>query len=132
MQGIVIFNALLSQASAVVALVATRIYPVELPQGVALPAIAIEAEPDIALSTIDAYAGFGLRKVDVQLHLVAKTAADLIALQAAVEAACTFQRGTIAGYSVASVAAATVGSAETDSTLGLWYLPITFTLTYRR
>lgn len=132
MQSIAIFEALLTQAAPVVVLVATRIYPVELPQGCLLPAIAIEAQDDVALPTIDAYAGFGLRKVDVQLHLVAKTVADLAALQTAVEAACTFQRGVIATYNVASIAAATVGGAETDSQLGLWYMPITFTLTYRR
>lgn len=132
MQAIAIFNALLGQAAAVTAIVGTRIYPVELPQGCAFPAIVIGADPDVPIPTIDANQAYGLRKVDVNLHLVAKTAPDLAALQTAVEAACNFQRGVVATYSVVTVAAGTVGSAETDSTLGLWYLPLTFNLTYRR
>lgn len=131
MQAIAIFNALLGTAG-VTALVGQRIYPVELPQGGALPAIAIDAEPDVPLPTIDAAAGYNLRQVQVVVHLVAKTAATLAALQTAVETACNFQRGTVAGYSVVTVAAGTVGRAETDSAVTLWYLPLNFTLTYRR
>lgn len=132
MQAIAIFNALLSGATGVTALVGARIYPVELPQGGPLPAIAIEAEPDVPLPTIDAAAGYGLRQVQVVVHIVAKTAPALATLQDAVEAACNFQRGMVAGYSVVTVAAGTVGRAETDSAIGLWYLPLNFTLTYRR
>lgn len=132
MQAIAIFNTLLGASSGVTALVGTRIYPVELPQGCALPAIAIEPAPDVPIPTIDAAAGYGLRQVDVVLHLVAKTAASLATLQAAAEAACNFKRGAVAGYSVVSVAAGTVGRPETDSAIGLWYLPFNFTLTYRR
>ena len=132
MQALAIFNALLGQAGAVTALVGARIYPVELPEGSAFPAIAIEPGPDVPIPTIDANQAYGLRKVDVVLHLVAKTVPELAALQSAVETACNFQRGMVATYSVVTVAAGTVGSVETDSTLGLWYVPLTFNLTYRR
>lgn len=132
MQAIAIFNALLGQAGAVTSIVGARIYPVELPEDCTFPAIAIHADPDVPIPTIDANQAYGLRKVDVTLHLVAKTVSELAALQGAVETACNFQRGVVATYSVVTVAAGTVGSAETDSTLGLWYLPLTFNLTYRR
>lgn len=132
MQPIAIFNALLAADAGVTSLVATRIYPLEVPQGCALPAIAIEADPDVPLPTLDAAAGYGLRQVEVSVHLIAKTVAALAALQSAVEAACNFQRGVIAGCNVVSVAAGTVGRAETDSAVTLCYLPLHFTLTYRR
>lgn len=132
MHAIAIFNALLSAASPVTTLVGSRIYPLELPQGCLLPAIAIEPEPDVPIPTIDANAGYGLRRTVVSVHLVAKTADALAGLQNAVEAACSFQRGPVAGCDVVSVDAGVVGKPETDSAVGLWYLPFTFNLTYRR
>ena len=74
----------------------------------------------------------GLRTAAVDVHLLAKTPADLAALKTAVEAACQFQRGMVAGYTVAAIGAPSVGSLETDSGKLLWYLPLSFPLTYRR
>jgi len=137
MQSIAILSALLNAHAPLTALVgsgaAARIYPLELPQGCLMPAIVIEAGVD-APQTTDGMASLGyvLRIAELTLHVLAKTPTDLVAVQLAAEAACQFQRGTIAGYNVALVSAATVGSPETDSGKMLWYLPLEFSVTYRR
>lgn len=136
MQGMTIFEAMLTAAAPVTALVGARIYPLELPPGTpitALPAIVIRgAGADSGLPTIDAAASYQIRLVDIELHLMAKNIVQLFALQQAVTAACDFQRGTFAGLFVVSVQPGRIGQTDTDSALGVFYVPVTFSLTYRR
>ena len=136
MQGLAIMSALLNAASAVTTLVGSgvnaRIYPVELPQAAPLPAIVIECGEDNPHPPIDVATTYLLRTVDVTLHILAKLPTDLSAVQLACESAAQFQRGSIGGFTVHLVSASTVGSPEVDSGMGVWYLPVTFSITYRR
>ena len=54
MSAVSIAYALLSGAGAVTAIVSTRIYPVELPEGIALPAIVIDSISNVRAGAIDA------------------------------------------------------------------------------
>ena len=135
MQALTIFEAMLTAAAPVVAIVGARIYPLELPQtapAVPLPAIVTRLVSDDGLPTLDAAAGYQMRSAIVELHLVAKSITALYSLRQAVGAACDFQRGTFAGLFVNAVQPGRDGATETDSALGVWYQPITFSITYKR
>lgn len=132
MQAFAIFNALLTAATGVTALVGDRIYPLELPQGTQPAAIVMDLESDRSLETINANANYNLRSAMVVLHLIARDLTDLAALASAVEAACNYQRGTVAGLSVVTVAPGELGAPDVESSIPLSYLPIRFQLTYRR
>lgn len=135
MQALTIFEAMLTAAAPVVAIVATRIYPLELPHTapkIPLPAIVTRLVSDDGLPTLDAAAGYQMRSAVVELHLVAGSITALYALHQAVSAACDFQRGAFAGFFVNAVQPGRSGATETDSALGVWYQPITFSLTYKR
>lgn len=132
MQPIEVFNALLTGAASVTALTGTRIYPLELPQGTQPSAIAIDVEFDDALPTIDAASAYGMRRAQVVLHLIARDLAALYSLASAVDAACQYQRGTIAGVNVTSIGPGDRGSPEIESAVPLAYLPVRFPLIYRR
>jgi len=130
MQALSIVAALLNAASPVSALVGTRIHVLQLPQNTAFPAIALDYMLDEPMELIST--GTQLRRCDVTAHALAKSQASLQVLQYAIEAACAFQRGTFAGFSTQSVSASSIGKIEFDSTQVVWYMPITFTVIYRR
>lgn len=95
---------LLSADAGVTALVpAVRIYPSMLGEGVALPAVVIMLISTVDQPTIDAQAPYQLRRSRVQVNALAQDYAQAQALGRAVNAALAFERGTIAGVSVASV-----------------------------
>lgn len=136
MESLQAFNALLLAAAGVTSLVgagaAARIYPLELPLGTVFPAIVIDFDNDDPIPTIDAAQNYGLRSVDVDLIIFAKTAAALQSLKSAVEAACNFQRGSFGGINVVAIGQADTGKPAYDSRLENWYLTVHFPLTYRR
>jgi hypothetical protein len=134
MQALKIMEALLTAAAPVTALVVARIYPLELPPAtpIVLPAIVTRLISDAGLPTIDAANSYQMRVAEVQVHLIARTITELDQLATAVEAACDYQRGSFAGLVVSSVAAGRIGATETDSSLGVWYQPIAYSITYRR
>ncbi|MGC4075475.1 MAG: DUF3168 domain-containing protein [Rubrivivax sp.] len=136
MHPVQVFAAQLRAASAVTALVgagdACRIYPLELPLGTAFPAIVIDYEDDAPIPVLDAQASYGIRQADVSLMLIAKTAPELQALSSACEQACNYQRGSIGGVNVVSIAPGSSTKAAQDSRLELWFLTLSFPLTYRR
>lgn len=135
MQALTIFEAMLTAAAPVVAIVAARIYPLELPPTaprIPLPAIVTRLVSDDGLPTLDAAASYQMRAAVVELHLIAGDIPALFALHQAVSAACDFQRGSFAGLFVTAVQPGRSGATETDSAMGVCYQPITFSLTYRR
>jgi hypothetical protein len=132
MRPLEIFNALLTASSGVTALVATRIYPVEAPQNTAMPAVVVDLDSDTELPTLDAAASYGMRKASVTLHLMARDLTGLRTLVTAVETACRYQRGMIAGYSVVSVGPGDQGSTEVESSVPIAYAPMRFDVIYRR
>ena len=132
MQAFAIFNALLTAAPGVTALVGDRIYPIELPQATPPDAIVMDQEYDRSLETINADGGYNLRQASVVLHLIARDLTALAALASAVEAACNFKRGAVAGLNVVTVAAGEQGAPDLESSIPLSYLPIRYQLTYRR
>ena len=134
MDALKILEAVLSAAAPITAIVAQRVYPLELPPAkpVVLPAIVTSQVSDDGLPTLDAAATYQMRTAVVETHLITKSIAELDTLRLAVCAACDFQRGTHAGFAVSSMSPGRIGMPENDSTIGVCYLPITFTLIYRR
>lgn len=126
-----VIYALLSEAAGVTALVGTRIYPGVLPQGTALPALALEFISGVELPTVDATAGFNLLQARVQVTAIAKTYAEVKTVLEAVRAACNFQRGTIAGVHVVSVRRDTIGPDLRDDDVQLFTQSIDFGITYQ-
>lgn len=123
-------RALLMQDSAVVALVGDRAYPVELPEGCALPALVLDHVSTVDLATISA-ASYGLCRSRIQVMALASSYVLQKSLTAAVLAACRYQRGLIAGVRVASITRALTGPDLKDSDRGVFYQSTDFLVTFQ-
>lgn len=102
-------RAMLTGAAGVTSLVSDRIYPVPLPQGCTLPAIAVEHVSTIELTTVDANSAYGLVRSRIQVTVLAKTYPEQKTLLDEVRKACNYQRGTFNGVRVQQVLRDTVG-----------------------
>lgn len=125
-----IVYALLTGAGAVTAIVADRIYPVMVPQGVTLtePALLYSLVSSSRVPAIDARSPTHTTRSRVQVDLIALEPqfAQLRTLRNAVVAALQFQRGTVAGAVVHAVLPAFEGPVTFDQQLGLWHRPLDF------
>ena len=131
MSAVSIIHALLAAASPLTALVSDRIYPSELPQGAALPAIGISDQGGVELPTLDASAAYTLVEENVQVTVLAKDYVTQKSLKDKVRAACNFKRGTIAGSSVMSVRRSGWGPDMRDSDLTVFAQTIEFKVTWQ-
>lgn len=131
MRGEKVITALLNAASGVTALVGTRIYPPPLPQGVALPALAVEHISTVDLPTIDANAGYNLVQTRIEVTALAKDYPTQKLLIEQVRQAITFQRGTVAGVQVISILRGLVGPDLRDDDMQLFTQSIDFLVTLR-
>lgn len=125
-----VVHALLSGAGGVTSIVNDRIYPVVVPQGKTMPAIAYEPISAWRPPAIDAYAPTHLTKARMQINPMATKYSELQQLLAAIKAAMQFQRGVIGGITVHSVLHAGEGPAQFDQQLGLFTQPIDFIVTH--
>lgn len=131
MSAVSIAYALLSGAGAVTAIVSTRIYPVELPEGIALPAIVIDSISNVRAGAIDADAASHVTRARVQVSMLTASYTQLETLRAAVVAAMQFERGAIGGETVVSVLKGPDGPTSIDEDMGgVYHLPVDFFLTY--
>lgn len=122
--------ALLSGAGPVTSIVDVRIFPVVVPQGVAMPAIAYELISAPLLGVATAYAPTQLTRSRVQIDLVGPEYPVLRALRTAVVGAMRWQRGVIAGTTVHSIVPDSEGPVTFDEQLQLYHRPLDFLITH--
>lgn len=123
--------ALLNAASGVTALVGTRIYPPPLPQGVTLPALAVDHVSTVDQPMLDASAGYNLVQSRIEVTALAKDYATQKSLIRAVRNAVRYQRGTIAGVQVVSILRGSVGPDVRDDDMQIYSQSTDFILTLR-
>ncbi len=112
----VVRSLLLANAS-VASAVGTRIYPVTLPDGVALPAIVLDHISTVEQPTIDANAPAQLVESRISATVMTNDYVTLKTLIDACRVALNFQRGVIEGVTVVSVRRALVGPEYRDDEL---------------
>jgi hypothetical protein len=122
---------LLSSASAITALVGTRIYPRPLPQNVQLPALGYQHLNTVPIPTLDAAAAYGLVQSRVQVDVYAKDYAMQKTLVDEVRKACDYKRGTIAGVNVVTVLRAAVGPDSRNDDMQVFNQSVDLLITYR-
>ena len=122
-------TALLKGSAGVTALVSTRIHPVELPAGTALPAVVVKHISTTPRATLDAAADYGLVASRIEVSALADTYPGLKALMAQIKAACNYQRGVLGGAVVASVVADVIGPDLSNTAAGLFEQSIDFIVT---
>ena len=127
-----VMYALMTGAGPVTAIVSTRIYPVVLPQNVAMPALVLEHISTYRPPVIDAYAGTHMAQTRIQCNCLAVDHTTCRSLATAVRQAAQFQRGTIAGVLVHSVLHAGEGPATYDADSGVFHQPVDFIVTYQQ
>lgn len=125
-----IVYALLSGAAAVTAVVSTRVYPVELPEGVALPAIVYDVVSNVRAGRIDAAAASHPTTARVQVTMLVESHSQLMTLRAAVIAALQFQRGSIGGSTVVSILKGPDGPTDFDEAMAVFAQPVDFLVTF--
>ena len=95
--------ALLSADAGVTAIVSTRIYPSELPQQIAVPAIVYRHIDTVDRPTIHGDGGAQLVQSRISVIALANDYSAIKAIHEAVKAAMRYQHGTIAGVQVATI-----------------------------
>lgn len=121
-----VVRALLAADPTVSASVGTRIYPVTLPEGAALPAIVLDHISTVDQPTIDANAPLALVESRISVQVIADSYVTLKSLIEACRTALQFKRGTIAGVSVVTVRRALVGPEYKDDELKSFAQPQDF------
>lgn len=128
-----VIYALLSQASAVTALVGTRIYPLQVPQEDPLPAIAYASISDVRASVpLDDTASSRTETSRIEVSVIAATYPQVKALLPLIRSACHGFRGTVVGVQVGRISAELTGPALRDDDQSLFSQSIDFlVLTYQ-
>lgn len=131
MSAVKVMLALLVADAPVLALVsAARIVAGVLPQGTALPAIAITEVSTIELPRVDANSPTTLADSRVQVTLIATSYPLQKQLLNAVRRACNYKRGSIAGITVVSVRRAGNGPDFNDADTGFYMQTVDYTVIY--
>lgn len=126
-----VINTLLNAASGVTALVGARIYPLQLPQDSVLPALVYEHVVSTELTTIDAASAYALMQARIEVTVLAKDYATQKTLIEEVRKALNYQRGVVAGVSVASIVRDTLGPDLRDDDLQVYSQAIDFHVTFK-
>ena len=100
---------LLSGAAGVTALVSTRIYPSDLPQQIAVPAIVYRHIDTVDRPTIHGDGGAQLVQSRISVIALANDYSAIKAIHEAVKDALRYQYGVIAGVQVATITRDIVG-----------------------
>ena len=127
-----IIHALLVANSAITAVVSDRIYPGELPQNTAMPALGVSHISTTERPTISAVSAFTLVQTRIEVTVLSKDYVTLKDLIKKVRAACNYQRGVIATYTVISVMQELIGPDMRDSDLTLFSQTIDFMVTWQQ
>ena len=127
-----IIHALLAAATAVTAVVSDRIYPGELPQGTAMPALGVSHISTIERPTINAGSAYTMVQTRIEVTVLSKDYVTLKNLVRLVRAACNYQRGVFATYTVISVMQELIGPDMRDSDLTVFSQTIDFNVTWQQ
>lgn len=119
---------LLSSTAAVTALIGTKIYPGRIPQNTVMPAVSYELVSGVEIAPINAQAGGVLLRSRVQVTVLARTYAEVKAIQEAIRGALLFKSGLIAGVRVIGITRELIGPDERDDELGLYMQGIDYLL----
>lgn len=130
MTAAVIRSLLVGSAALTAQVPAVRIMAGELPQGIALPALAIEEISSVPQPTIDAQA-YALMRTRVQVTVCAASYPQQKALAALVRTACEYQRGMIAGQIVSSLTLESTGPDLRDSDAQIFQQPLDFLVVHQ-
>lgn len=126
-----IIRALLVASGAITALVSTRIFPGELPQETAMPALGISHISTVEKTTIDASAAWKLVQTRIEVVALAKDYVTVETLMPLIKAACNYQHGTLSGYVVVSIMRELEGPDMRDSDLTVFSRTIDFLVTWQ-
>ena len=121
-----VVRSLLATDPTVSAAVGNRIYPVTLPEGVALPAIVLDHISTVEQPTIDANAPFGLVESRISVQVISDSYTTMKSLIEACRLALNFKRGSISGVAVVSIRRALVGPEYRDDDLKSYAQPQDF------
>lgn len=102
-----------------------------LPQGVALPALAIEEISSVPQPTIDAQA-YALMRTRVQVTVSAANYPQQKAVATLARAACEYHRGVIAGQTVASIVLESTGPDLRDGDAQIFQQPLDFIVIHQQ
>ena len=128
-----VIRSLLTTDAAVVALVADRVWPVAIPNGLSpdgQPYIVTQVISNVMRPTIDGHHKLNLYQARVQVDCVASSYPELCSLVEKVRLACNFKRGTIATARVTSVTLALEGPQNFDDEQRLFVQPVDFIIIY--
>ncbi len=106
------------------------VYPGVVPQGAALPALAVEHIDSVDLPTIDA-AHYALVQARIEVTVLAADYVTQKTVLDAVRVACQYQRGTLAGVPVNTVVRASMGPDLRDDDIGVYRQSIDFYVSYQ-
>lgn len=122
MRAEIAIRALLAQSTDLTAIMpASSIYPLQLPQGAALPALLTEHISTTTLPKLaDAYQLISAERTRLSVHAVSTSYAQVQALIEIIRATCHGYRGTIAGVNVGQIAVDLVGPALRDDDMSLY------------
>lgn len=126
----VVIGALLRTYAPLTAMVGARIINGEIPQGTALPAVALEHVSTVERSTAGMTESAVLATTRIQVAVLSKSYPGKKALLSAVRAACKNKRGVIAGVTVHSILSDTVGPDIDDSSTMVFTQTIDFRVSY--
>lgn len=121
-----VVRSLLLANATVTASVATRVYPVTLPEGTTLPAIVIDHISTVEQPTIDANAPAQLVESRISVTVMTSDYLTLKNLIDACRVALNFKRGSISGVNVVSIRRALVGPEYKDDALRSYAQPQDF------
>lgn len=130
MDGEAIIQALLRADAAVVASVGARVYPSELPADAEFPALVTTPISAVPSGHLDAAAEVQITRGVVEVMAIAGDTPTIAALVRAVNAACAFQRGAVAGVHVIAIEPGSRGERARDPRTGYQSQPVTFVLHY--
>ena len=131
MSGVKVIRALLVADTALLAVVpAARVIAGVLPQGTALPAVALTEVSTAEVSRIDAQAVYALVECCVQITIFVADYPQQKQLLDLVRKACNYKRGTVAGVVVSSVRRESNGPDFNDPAAGFYMQSIDFKVIY--
>lgn len=121
---------LLAASATLTALVSTRIYPSELPQGVALPAVVYRTISGVEPGQIDAAATARVVQTRIQVTALASSYAACKDVVEACRAALLYQYGTVASVPVISIIRDLIGPDDFDAELEVFAQSIDVIITH--
>lgn len=126
-----VISYLLNNATAVTTLLgAGKVYPLRLPQGSAMPALAYELVSSNEVLPITALAGGVLLRSRVQVTAFGKNYADVKSVHEAVRKALLYQSGLFQGVRVNSITRDSIGADSMDWDLNLYMQSVDYLLVH--